>query len=144
MKNTLLLLTGICFIITSCKSESSKESVQNEPKENVNTENSVDSTNTNESKDVTIFTSTEMGVKEYLKLVVDENKQREWYYWTEEKPDEVKLGVIDLDGLEGIYFFSKPDEVYEIGGSECGFSLFLGSKRLQWYQQIKPSCEFSY
>lgn len=139
MKNTLLILFGALFLIASCQSEAEDTKNENEDTTDVS-ETPIDTNDIVSNDNITIFASEDMGVREYLKLVEKENGGEEWYYWTEKKETEVRLGLKDLDGLKGIYFFGKPGEVYEIGGSECGFSLFLGEKRLQWYQQIEPEC----
>lgn len=89
---------------------------------------------------ITIFKSTDLGSDEFLKLVVTDDNKRTWYYWSEKKTEEVLLGSKTVNGLECLYFFTKPSELFEIGGSECGFSLFKDDERLQWYDQIEPTC----
>lgn len=135
MKHFLLTIS-ILFALASCKSEAAKEQEKDVQKE-TEVEEIV------EKDTITIFQSTDLNATEYLKLVEPKNGTREWYYWTDKNEEEIRLGVKTIDGLEAIYFYGKPNELYEIGGSECGFSLFLGEERLQWYDQIKPNCNVS-
>ena len=88
---------------------------------------------------VCIFKSVDMGVNEYMKSVDLENGHREWYYYTDKNPKEIQLGVVVLNGLESVYFVRNPKVKYQIGGSECGFTLMTDSES-QWYQQIEPTC----
>ncbi len=133
----LLFGLGILALVASCKSETSdSESTDTTPKEETVED-------TLEKNNITIFQSNDLGTAEFLKIVDREDGKREWYYWSEKKEEEVRLGVKTVDGLEAIYFFSKPSEIYEIGGSECGFSLFQGEERLQWYDQIEPKCSMN-
>lgn len=91
-------------------------------------------------EDVTIYSSSDMGMLEYLKLVKEDSGQRNWYYYTEKKPKEIKLGVTKRSGLEVLYFYTKPEVLYTIGGSECGFML-ESEEESQWYEQIQPACD---
>ena len=90
-------------------------------------------------EDVSVYSSSDMGLVEYLKLVKEESGQRNWYYYTEKQAKEIKLGVTRRNGLEVLYFYSKPEVLYTIGGSECGFMLESNDES-QWYEQIKPAC----
>lgn len=128
MKN-LTVLVVVSLLLFSCKSD---------PKEEAATKTSDTRANKAEEKPAFIIYSSENdGTTEYMKLVNTDNDEREWYYWTDKKVDEIKLGVKDVDGLEAVYFSANPSVLYEIVESSYGFSLFLGDKRLQWYEQIK-------
>lgn len=89
---------------------------------------------------VFVFQSKDLGATEFLKRIDHSNGEHEWLYWTAKKTDEIPLGVKTVGGFECLYFKGKPQELYEIAGSECGFSLFQNEERLQWYDQISPAC----
>ena len=90
-----------------------------------------------------LFKSDDLGTGEFLKLVEGSNGERTWYYYSEKRPEEVKLGRKIEKGFENIYFTSSPKVMYTIGGSECGFHLSDNVKESsQWYEQIEPVCTF--
>ncbi len=137
---TITFLSAFTLLLFSCQSDSSEEADKGNSTQQ---ENSEAKEQTEVSKDI-VYASDDTGTKEYMKLVINEKGKREWYYWSDKKEDEVKLGVKEIDGLEAVHFFGKKNELYEIAGSECGFSLFLGEERLQWYEQIEPECTRTY
>jgi len=132
----ILIISLTAIGLVSCKSgtrdDAEKESAANEAPAEVPLKDSV-----------SIFQSNDLGATEYLKLIDHSNGEREWLYWTAKKTDEIPLGVKTVGGFECLYFKGKAKELYEITGSECGFSLFQGEERLQWYDQIQPACTTS-
>lgn len=90
---------------------------------------------------VTIYKSDDLGYIEYMKKVDNPDGSYDWYYYTEKNPKERKLGITEKDGYEAVYFFNKPDVVYEIGGSICGFTVVDPKGVAQWYSQQSPPCE---
>ncbi len=131
----LALLAAISLLI-SCESAS-----KNAPKDNSTT--SKQETIAQEQTNEYVYTSDDIGATEYMRLKIEDG-ERQWFYWSDKSEEEIRLGVKEMDGLEAVYFFGKKNEVYEMALSECGFSLFLGEKRLQWYQQTEPECTRSY
>lgn len=139
MKTSLFAL-ALALLFFSCKSEVRDDS-KNPPVDETAVESEEETVEEEVSKDKEyVFLSKDMEVDEYLKLIEKEDGVREWYYWSAKNTKEVRLGSKKVDGFENIYFFSKPDELYEIGGSECGFSLLQDKEILQWYGQIEPEC----
>lgn len=132
MKN-LAFLAAFAILLSSCQSET----------KDVNSTSSTEEISDEETTNEYVYASDETGATEYMKLVIEDG-ERQWFYWSDKKEEEIRLGVKQIDGLEAVYFFGKKDELYEIAESECGFSLFLGEKRLQWYQQTEPECTRSY
>ncbi|GAB5416756.1 MAG: hypothetical protein Crog4KO_22450 [Crocinitomicaceae bacterium] len=135
MKN-LFILTAVATLLLSCQSELKDESkdTSTTPDQEV-----TEFEQTNEY----VYKSDDTGATEYMRLII-ENGERQWFYSSDKNEEEVRLGVKEIDGLEAVYFFGKKNEIYEMAPSECGFSLFLGENRLQWYQQTTPECTRSY
>jgi hypothetical protein len=95
-----------------------------------------------EKREIELFKSKDMGYVEYMKRVIYSNGNYDWFYYTEKNPKEVKLGKNETD-VESVYFYKNPDKIYEIGYSECGFTVFNPDGTMQWYQQIDPPCSLS-
>ncbi len=130
MKKTVLILAGALCLIASCQSEN---------KEKPNKKEASKSQELKAESKETVYTSDENSPTEYMKLVPGDNGERQWFYWTDKKPDTVELEVKIVDGLEAVYFKGASNKLYEIVQVSDGFSLFLGEKRLQWYQQTDPT-----
>lgn len=135
----LLALSITFFLLYACQSDSNENDGGASISHDI--ENTAEAASESDS---ILYKSTETGTTEHMKMKPSENGNREWYYWSEKKGEEVKLGVKTIDGLEAVYFYAEPNKLYEIVPSECGFTLFLGETRLQWYEQIEPSCERPY
>jgi hypothetical protein len=91
----------------------------------------------------TIFQSTTLGYVEYMKQVVYEGGSYDWLYYTAKNTTPVKLGITEVNGMENVFFLNKPNVLYEIGGSECGFGLIDPNGVWQWYGQVSPKCNLS-
>ena len=135
----LLALSILLLSIYSCQSNSTENDQSDSTPEA-----SEEHQNESEETVTFLYKSTEDGTTEYMKMQPSEDGTREWYYWSDKKEEEIKLGVKTIDGLEAVYFSANPSKQYEMVVSECGFTLFLGEKRLQWYEQVEPSCERPY
>lgn len=140
-KKTFFVI-GLGLIVMGCKSAPENEPVDDSPEE---TEVEMSEEVSEEPSNIPstfLFKSTDLGTGEFLKLVESENGERTWFYYSEKRPEEVKLGRKIEKGFENLYFTSTPKVLYTIGGSECGFHLSDNSKETsQWYEQIEPECE---
>ena len=87
------------------------------------------------------YKSNDLGYVEYMKRVVFKDGSYEWYYYTDKKPEEQKLGSTEKDGFEAVYFFKNPKVIYEIGGSECGFYITDPKNVTQFYYMVDPPCD---
>lgn len=90
-----------------------------------------------------IYESTDLGYTEYMKRIHYSDGAYEWYYYTKKNPKAVKLGIVYTSYGEGVFFQKKPEVIYEIGYSECGFSVIDPKGVYQWYQQTSPVCDMS-
>lgn len=143
MRRFRMLILPMCVLfLVGCKSEPEKATADVEhtvPTEEPETIQEVEEITAGPS--TFLFKSDDMGTGEYLKLIEAQNGDRTWYYYSEKRPEEVKLGRKLEKGFENIYFTSSPKVLYTIGGSECGFHLSDNEKGTsQWYDQIEPSC----
>lgn len=87
------------------------------------------------------YKSDDLGYVEYMKRVVYKDGSYDWYYYTNKKPEEQKLGSTEKDGFEAVYFYKNPNVIYEIGGSECGFYITDPKQVTQFYSMVDPPCD---
>lgn len=87
-----------------------------------------------------IYESNDLGYTEYMKRIHYSDGEYDWYYYTKKNPKAVKLGIVYTSYGEGVFFHKKPEVIYEIGYSECGFSVIDPKGVYQWYQQTSPVC----
>ncbi|MDG1429205.1 MAG: hypothetical protein P8M19_01695 [Crocinitomicaceae bacterium] len=134
MKFYFLLISTL--IITSCASESA-------PNDSDLTQETEENTDIEPIPEVFIYKSTDLGSTEYLKCTRNGGNKSTWVYYTAKKPKEIELGVTSHRGMEMLFFKSSPDVIYDILGSECGFTLEENDDVSQWYEQISPACEMN-
>lgn len=97
----------------------------------------------NDPTTIIIYQSDDMGVSEFLKHTKTEGEPSVWAYYTSKNPKEIELGVMNHRGMEMIFFKNNPDVIYDILGSECGFTLEENDTISQWYEQINPACDLN-
>ncbi len=133
----ILLATLFYLFIVGCSNDVHQKK---DPKDNNQLEEKVEQ----ESKDqVFIYQSDDMGIIEYLKCTKIDKKASNWVYYTEKNHKEIELGVMNYRGMEMIFFKNSPDVIYDILGSECGFTLEENDDISQWYEQISPDCDLN-
>lgn len=93
-----------------------------------------------EKKTVEIYKSDDLGLVEYMKKVKYTDDSYDWFYYTDKKPEPVKMGITEKNGFEAVYFSNKPNVVYEIGEERCGFTVTDPKATSQWYEQVSPPC----
>lgn len=137
--NNLYPIALVLFLFSSCSTEVVSEKDDQEQEGSVE----IQANEAEEVKEdkVFLFESTDEGVKEFMRCTELPNGKKQWVYSTVKNPREVKLGSRVEAGFEVVYFYSNPEELYWVYGSECGFTLSNDTKRTsQWYSQVQPNC----
>lgn len=87
-----------------------------------------------EISDHMMFESNSQGTRELMERFNSGGKIS-WYYSSVGKVNSLKLGLNITNGVETVYFLSKPQEEYQIHYSKIEFSLMTGS-RSQEFKQV--------
>ena len=128
----------LSFVFVQCVQEQDDSKV-NKPKETTGKE--VEKDDVDDRSGIKKYTSTDLGVQEYLEIRSDEKGYTTWFYSSEKNQEPIEMGNLSRNAVDHIYFFGKPDEKYYIGFEQCGFILTDSkNNEEQWYRQTEPKC----